>query len=67
MIDVKHVSMRFRMANDKINSLKEYAVAFFEHRLIYEEFQVLDDINFHVNKGEVVGIIGRNGAKKYAS
>ena len=33
MIDVKHVSMRFRMANDKINSLKEYAVAFLEHRL----------------------------------
>ena len=64
MIDVKHVSMRFRMANDKINRLKEYAVAFFEHRLIYEEFQVLDDINFHVNKGEVVGIIGRNGAGK---
>lgn len=64
MIDVEHVSMSFRMANDKVNSLKEYFVAFFEHRLQYEEFQVLDDISFHVNKGEVVGIIGRNGAGK---
>ena len=64
MIDVEHVSMRFRMANDRINSLKEYAVAFFEHRLKYEEFQVLDDICFHVDKGEVIGIIGKNGAGK---
>lgn len=64
MISVEHVSMRFRMANDRINSLKEYAVAFFEHRLKYEEFQVLDDISFCVNKGEVIGIIGKNGAGK---
>lgn len=64
MIDVVNVSMRFRMANDKINSLKEYAVAFLERRLKYEEFQVLDGINFHVDRGEVVGIVGKNGAGK---
>lgn len=64
MIDVEHVSMSFRMANDRIDSLKEYFVAFLEHRLQYKEFQVLDDISFHVNKGEVVGIVGKNGAGK---
>lgn len=66
MIDVEHVSMRFRMTNDKINSLKEYAVAFFEHRLQYEEFQVLDDISFHVDKGEVIGIIGKKMVQEKA-
>lgn len=64
MIDVENVSMRFTMVNDKIMSLKEYFVAIAKHRLKYEQFTVLDDISFHVNKGEVVGIIGKNGAGK---
>ncbi len=64
MIDVEHVTMRFRMANDKVMSLKEFVVAKLKKRLVYKEFQVLDDITFHVNKGEVLGIIGKNGAGK---
>ena len=64
MINVDHVSMKFRMANDKVMSLKEYVVAVLKHRLVYEELQVLDDISFTVNKGEVLGIVGKNGAGK---
>ena len=64
MIRVEHVSMKFRMTNDKVMSLKEYFVAFLQRRLEYKEFLVLDDINFEVKHGEVVGIIGKNGAGK---
>lgn len=64
MIEVENVSMKFRMANDKVISLKEYMVALLEHRLQYKEFTALENINFNVNKGEVLGIIGKNGAGK---
>lgn len=64
MVEVENVSMKFRMANDKVISLKEYMVALLEHRLQYKEFTALEDISFNVRKGEVLGIIGKNGAGK---
>ncbi|MBQ6833809.1 MAG: ABC transporter ATP-binding protein [Lachnospiraceae bacterium] len=64
MIEVENISMKFRMANDKVISLKEFMVAFLEHRIQYKEFTALENINFNVKKGEVLGIIGRNGAGK---
>ena len=56
--------MRFLMANDKISSIKEFVTAFLKRKLKFKEFWALRDINFEVNTGEVVGIIGRNGAGK---
>ncbi|WP_186424207.1 ABC transporter ATP-binding protein [Lacrimispora celerecrescens] len=64
MINVEHVTMKFKMANDKIISLKETVVAFLSGKLHYEEFTALEDISFEVKKGEVIGIIGKNGAGK---
>ncbi len=64
MINVEHVTMKFKMTNDKIISLKETVVALLSGKLQYEKFTVLEDISFEVKKGEVVGIIGKNGAGK---
>lgn len=64
IIEVKDVSMRFRMANDRISSIKEYALARLRGKLKYNEFEALRHVSFDVKRGEVVGLIGHNGAGK---
>lgn len=64
MIQVDNVSMRFKLAHDRIQSLKEYMTKLIKRQLRYEEFWALKNVSFNVSKGEVVGIIGKNGAGK---
>lgn len=64
MIDVKDVSMRFRLSDDRIHSLKEFVTATLGGKITYNEFWALKEVSFDVKKGEVFGIIGRNGAGK---
>lgn len=64
MLEVKDVSMKFVMANDKMSSIKEFVTAFLSRKLKFQEFWALRKVDFEVEKGEVVGIIGRNGAGK---
>lgn len=64
VIEVKNVSMRFRLANDRVSGIKEYVIQRLSGKLKYTEFEALKDVSFTVNKGEVVGLIGHNGAGK---
>ena len=64
MIEVKDVSMQFRLSGDRITSLKEFVTAKLAGKLTYNEFWALKNVNFEVYKGEVFGIIGRNGSGK---
>lgn len=64
MIVANHVTMCFRMNSDKILSLKEFVTTALRGKLEYQKFTALEDVSFTVNKGEILGLIGRNGAGK---
>lgn len=64
IIDVDHLSIRFNLANQKVNNLKEYAIKLAKHELMFQEFFALKDVNLHVKPGEAWGLIGTNGSGK---
>ena len=64
MIEVKNVTMKFRMSDEPINSLKEIFTTAVSGKLKFNEFLALDDVSFNLEKGKTLGLIGKNGAGK---
>ncbi len=63
-LEVKNVSIKFNLSKEKVDSLKDYAIKLVKRELKYNEFWALQDIDFTLNKGDRLGILGLNGAGK---
>ena len=63
-IEVENVKIRFNLASEKVDNLKEYAIKLAKHELMFQEFLALQDINLKIKKGESWGFVGVNGSGK---
>ena len=64
MVEVKNVTMKFRMSDEPLNSLKEVFTTAVRGKLRFNEFLALDNVSFELEKGKTLGLIGKNGAGK---
>lgn len=64
VVKVDNVTVRFNMASERVDNLKEYFIKIVKHELMFKEFLALKNVSFEVKKGEAWGLIGTNGSGK---
>ena len=63
-IRIKDASVRFNMAAERVDNLKEYFVKLMKRELHFKEFYALKNVNLVIHQGESWALIGSNGAGK---
>lgn len=64
IIQVEDVTVRFNLATEKVDNIKEYVIKLLKKQLMFQEFFALKNISLTVQKGEAWGLIGGNGSGK---
>ena len=64
LIQFQDIWVRYRVLRERYNQIKEFAIRWLQRRLQYNDFWALKGISFNLYRGDVLGVIGRNGAGK---
>ena len=64
MVKVDNVGIRFNLAKERVDSLKEYFLKISKGTLHFEEFWALDGVSLEIERGDFYGLVGINGSGK---
>lgn len=64
IIELKDVGIKFNLSKEKVDDFKSFVIKKLKGELKFNEFWALKHVNFSVEKGDRVGILGMNGAGK---
>jgi ABC-type polysaccharide/polyol phosphate transport system ATPase subunit len=64
VINLNDVSVRYRLPGERIHTFKEYVIRILQNKIKFKDFYALKGVNLEIFKGEILGIIGNNGAGK---
>jgi ABC-type polysaccharide/polyol phosphate transport system ATPase subunit len=63
-IRLENVTQRFRVIQERPDSIRELFSKLFRHQSSYRDFEAVRNASFEVTAGQMLGIIGRNGSGK---
>jgi ABC-type polysaccharide/polyol phosphate transport system ATPase subunit len=63
-IRLQNVTQRFRVIQERPDTLRELFSTFFRHKSSYHDFEAVKNASFEVPHGQMLGLIGRNGSGK---
>jgi ABC-2 type transport system ATP-binding protein len=63
-IRLENVTQRFRVIQERPDTLRELFSKFFRHESHYHDFDAVKDVSLEVPHGQMAGLIGRNGSGK---
>ncbi len=63
-IRLENVTQRFRVIQERPDTLRELFSKFFRHKVHYHDFDAVKNASFEVPHGQMLGLIGRNGSGK---